>query len=409
MRRNTPEGRWRKLLAARRFNLFQDVHQANRFEVSWKRANGSYGRRRFVADSIERAVDLAPVVAGLEQEKPDAEGITLLEGFKQALAETKRGPRGRADWLYQQTRFLKWLTRTYPNLTHWHQITRRVVKDYLHTFSGRSPNHKRLTFQPIVQTMGYLEREYQMPNVTRKLGIGNSNVRATPAVFITDVVSMLDYLAEKHPRLEAGAALQGLAALRLTEALRLTWDKVDLEKGRIEVSGETKTSWSHRTIPVADRVLEALKRAKAMGSSERIVDPKAPVVVSPKGCSYLAGRDSHHNYSKDLRVAIRAWNAAVGWQVKDLRNAVPTALAMAGLASDASEQYMGHAPKGITARHYIPRLSAVTKGEEVAFEQAMQVFHTLVVDHVNRIAAGSEARILNFFERDSETAEAKEA
>ena len=99
----------------------------------------------------------------------------------------------------------------------------------------------------------------------------------------------------------------------------------------------------------------------------------------------------------------------MGWQVKDLRNAVPTALAMTGMASDASEQYMGHAPKGITARHYIPRLSAVTKAEEGAFAQAMNVFKTLIVDHVNRIAEGSGAKILNFFERPPERAKVEEA
>ena len=123
----------------------------------------------------------------------------------------------------------------------------------------------------------------------------------------------------------------------------------------------------------------------------------------------MAGKWSFTNYAKELRDAMREWNAEVGWLVKDLRNAVPTALAMAGLACDASEQYMGHAPKGITARHYIPRLSAVTRGEEAAFAQAMQVFKILVVEHINRMASGSEAKILNFFGHAPETAKVEEA
>ena len=62
----------------------------------------------------------------------------------------------------------------------------------------------------------------------------------------------------------------------------------------------------------------------------------------------------------------------------------------------------GHAPRGVTARHYIPRLSAVTKGEESAFAQAMQVFKTLVVAQINQMASSNDARILNFFEPSAE-------
>jgi integrase len=195
----------------------------------------------------------------------------------------------------------------------------------------------------------------------------------------------------------------------LTEALRLTWGKVDLERGLIEVSGETKTSWSNRTIPVSGRVVEALQRAWEWRSNPEIYDLEVPVVPNPSGGSYMTGFESYHNFTGPLRLAMREWNAAAGWQVKDLRNAVPTALAMAGLASDASEQYMGHAPKGITARHYIPRLTTVTRGEAKAFDQAMSVFKSLVVDHVNRIATEGEAKILNFFEQGPVESEAESA
>jgi integrase len=407
--RTRSKQQWIKIVSTGRVSVFRDPSNPSRFEVSWRRANGSYGRRRFNADSVEQAIETAPVIAGLVQATPDVEGITLLDGFTQAMSETRRGSRGRADWLYQQTRFLEWLARSHPTVTHWHQVTRQIVKDYLRRYEGRSPNHRRLTLQPVIQTAGYLEREFQMPNVTRKLGIGNANVRETPTVFLADVVSLADFLKDRHPRLEVGVALQGLAALRLTEALRITWGKVDLRHGIIEVSGETKTSWSNRTIPVAARVHDALRRAWEIRPNAKVVDPQAPVVVSPKGRSYMAGTTSYHNYTKDLRKAVKEWNAEVGWRVKDLRNAVPTALAMAGLACDASEQYMGHAPKGITARHYIPRLSAVTKGEKAAFAHAMQVFKTPVVEHIEHLASGSEAEILNFFEPASEPGKVKEA
>ena len=94
MKRNTPKGRWLRLLATKRFSLFQDPKEATTFEVSWKKVNGSYARRRFSADNVERAIERAPFVAGLEVEKPDGEGITLLNGFTETLNETKR------EWLH---------------------------------------------------------------------------------------------------------------------------------------------------------------------------------------------------------------------------------------------------------------------------------------------------------------------
>ena len=49
------------------------------------------------------------------------------------------------------------------------------------------------------------------------------------------------------------------------------------------------------------------------------------------------------------------------------------------------------------------------QGEETALAHAIQVFKALVVAHLNRMATGTEARILNFFEPGPAAKEAAEA
>ncbi|MCX7013891.1 MAG: hypothetical protein NTW86_15290 [Candidatus Sumerlaeota bacterium] len=57
-----------------------------------------------------------------------------------------------------------------------------------------------------------------------------------------------------------------------------------------------------------------------------------------------------------------AWNPRLEWQPKDLRNCLPTFEAREGLLTDVVEQYLGHAPRTVTARHHIPRLGSVHGG-----------------------------------------------
>ncbi len=91
----------------------------------------------------------------------------------------------------------------------------------------------------------------------------------------------------ENPWPESGVAFQALAGLRVTEAIRLTWDRVDLEAGLIEISGITKTDSSKRVIPVAVRVLEALKRAqvpRCMSKVRYVRDE--PVLIDGNGHRY---------------------------------------------------------------------------------------------------------------------------
>jgi len=101
-------------------------------------------------------------------------------------------------------------------------------------------------------------------------------------------------------------------------------------------------------------------------------------------------------------VAMKAWNPEIDWKPKDLRNCLPTFAAMRGLLNDVWEQSLGHAPRTITARHYVPRLASVSIGEASALKEQMTPFRHHVTEPLNSaIKSKLGTTNLNFFEREA--------
>lgn len=346
--------------------------------------------------------------AWLEGEpEADAAEITLTDAFNRALGGSNRGAMAARDWNDSRDRFLAWMKKHNPAVTTWARVRRQHVKDYLaaqkptakNIERGRtelSANRKRLLLQPVTQTARYMWLEYEIPNVAERLGLSSRLTKPPAPVYMADVLAFLDHLKDAgEAHLEAGAALQGLAGLAVLEVLRLTWSKVDLKEGLIEVSGEVKNPYRNRVIPIPERAVEALKRAHANRPAETVQSiDGGRVVVSPSGAAFEGGNWS--NYSMRIRRELRAWNAGIPWAPKDLRNAVMTLAALRGFSGDVLEQYVGHAPKTVTARNYIPRLSAASIGEAAQLEEQVGIFRRLVVNHVEaeiaRVQANAKAK-----------------
>lgn len=326
------------------------------------------------------------IMEGCNPEKEqagDEDGLLVIEAFEQALALTKRGEIARKDWIRSQTKFIAWLALHSPETSHWSLISRKLIRDYMMPMSKNAPNTIRLAMNPIVQTAGYMERDYGLPNVTARLGIGSKLKKTPPLVHLVDVVDFLDWLVPLDARIAAGAALQGLVGLQMMEALRLTWGKVDLEQELIEISGEVKNEYRNRVIPVYKKVIQVLERCRVeVYGADVVPNGEDPVVPSPLGVSYMSGQDSYHNYGKRLRRYFLQWNAASTWAPKDLRNALTTFATLERIHSCIWEQYIGHAPVGVTARHYTPKLTSSTRGEDEALKQQMDLFRKLVLGPV---------------------------
>lgn len=386
---------WKKVVSTDRLSLYQDKNAETLFSVRWKRSDGSYGSRRFSALRREEAIREAPYQAGLEIRQRNKE-FRIVDAFNECLAQTNRGLKSRQDWNYYVKRFMAWLQKHNKDIQHWHLLTRPLIRQYLKALDGKSATMRRLAMQPICQTSGYMHREYGCVYFAERMGIGSKLEKTPPMVYIEDVFSFLDFLKEKDPRLEVGACLQALGGLQLQEARRLTWSKVRLSEGLVEISGEVKNPYRNRVIPVCDRVLEALKRAGAMRGSGGVQNLGETVLKSEKGFAF---GNAWHNYSQQISRAIREWNPEILWKPKDLRNCLSTFGTMLGIKNDVWEQYIGHAPQSVTGRHYIPRLASVSEGEANALKRQMDMFRGQLTTHVDaayRRYLGGE--ILNFFE-----------
>ena len=402
MKRDTKK-KWRKIVARKgRFSLFQSICDPTIWEVSFKSLRDQpsarkYLRKRFSAERVEAALDAAKEITGDRGFKVFRR-FTLGESFSmclQSVAENHCFDTTRM-FRYWVKRFFGWIAEKRPECRYWDMLDCSIIEDYLKDHKGTSKRHP---LEPIRQTTLYMARRYKMANFLSGFR-ARGKLKNTPAsVYLTDVLAFVDYLKDRGElRFETGAALQGLAGLQLQEALRLTWAKVDMDRGLIEISGEVKNCYRNRVIPIHRRIRETLVRARAASESSNVIDLNAPVVPSPTGMFYGM---SWLNYSHSMKKLMLAWNPAVRWKPKDLRNCLPTFAAISGVTSAVWEQYIGHAPQGITAMHYVPRLASGSLGEKEALDQQMEIFRKIVVQTLEN--ARVSWQILNYFKQMNES------
>ena len=125
------------------------------------------------------------------------------------------------------------------------------------------------------------------------------------------------------------------------------------------------------------------------------------MVVSVRGLDYST---RWRDYSWVVRRELRKWKPELAWAPKDLRNCLTTFARLEGLDADIVDQYSGRVARGVAARHYLPKFTAVSAGEREALETQMECLREKVTKPLNRAIAGKEkAEILNIFERPEET------
>ncbi len=401
MKRNTQRNKeWIKILGDRasKRSLYRHSTKPNLYQVRLKSV-GDYKPKRFYAENDEAAILDAPRVAGHEPQRESPEQFSILASFKMTLADANRGITATNEWWRISQWFIDWLEEKHPGATHWHLLTRSIVREYKDRFRHLSNNSQRLYLQPIRQTSGFMNREYELPNIAERLALSGKPMGDPKKVYLEDVLDLLNYAAEySPPSIEAGIALQGLWVLQLQEALRLTWDKVDLSLGLIEISGDVKNSYRNRVIPVCARVVQAMKRADKEWKSGTVQDFRRPVVSNSRQGPY----EDYRSYSRIVRALLKKWNSRIDWACKDLRNCLPTFAVEKGIHSMLWEQYLGHAPRTVTGINYVARLTAVSRGEGQALERAMDAFLRVVVEPLETAIRGeTEGEICNFLQLGS--------
>ncbi len=139
-----------------------------------------------------------------------------------------------------------------------------------------------------------------------------------------------------------------------------------------------------------------LNRVLAAAKRRPVAAPRANGKAGTRAqMPVVAGYRHWEHYSRALAREMKRWNPEVSWSPKDLRNAIPTWAASVGRQGSLIEQYIGHAPKDVTSRHYVPRIGSVSRGEEEELKKAMALFRDQVVEPLNAAIEGREVPLFS--------------
>lgn len=135
-----------------------------------------------------------------------------------------------------------------------------------------------------------------------------------------------------------------LTGQRRDEAARMTWADVDLAAPQWTIPAAGHKGGRAHLVPLAPAAVAIVKaRRRAIGDGSPPADDD-PVFVTERGNRVTAF--SKHKASTD-RIA-----GVTGWRLHDLRRTCASNLARAGVSRVVVEKVLGHAPSGVTGRHY---------------------------------------------------------
>lgn len=146
---------------------------------------------------------------------------------------------------------------------------------------------------------------------------------------------LMDGCAQPHVRLFVLLALQ--TAGRRSAVLGLTWDRVDFERGRINLTVVGETNRKRRaTVPISDQLLPELLAAKEAAQT--------PYVVEYAGSRVL-------NIKRGFAAAVRRAGLA-DLTPHDLRHTAAVWMAEDGVSFEEIAQYLGHSSSRVTFAVY---------------------------------------------------------
>jgi integrase len=337
-----------------------------RWKVDGKSLKGVRRRERFDAPDIPAAIEKAQSVLGFLA-IPPAENLTIARVLGRWLRspdvkdETRRGYRG---YIKQ---FLLWCQS--QNLVFWKDLALEhleMYRDYLKE-SGRkgwTPYH----YLKVIRAAGrWAARNWRGTFVDFAEGFKLPKPVSTnfddenSSLSFEEIGEFLFWLQDQPNGwlILPGVALQSLMALRVSEVLRLTWDRIRWEMVVIDITGEVKNPRSNRRLPIPELALAILEQAPRCGDR---------VVFRYK---------EKDGYGRAFRRFYDRWNPTHRIVPSDLRDVLQTEAEIRGWEGYVLDQYCGHAPKNIRQAHYT----------KVARSQLVDLMREQVVNRVDEILA----------------------
>lgn len=143
--------------------------------------------------------------------------------------------------------------------------------------------------------------------------------------------------AKGDPHVKLAVRLMLSTAARVSAVLQLTWDRVDMDRGLIDLRAPGATTRKGRAVvPVNDTLRAALLTAREAALSDHVVEyAGGPVASIKKGFATLARNARVRDVSPHV-----------------LRHTAAVHMAEAGVPIEVISQYLGHSNSRITAQVY---------------------------------------------------------
>ena len=352
---------------------------------------GTQRRETFDAVGVEDALHTATKILFPKPTSPVADKKAQIEEVLDQALSTCHGEPYHCATLKKHAGYFKVWCRLH-HLRYWEQLQITQIREYAHYQLARGCSRKTVLhyLEPIRLTarwaMEVCPEESRLVfdglKLPPKAGLTlrYSQRKARTYLPLVQVVEFLDWLrSERFPEsLRAGIALQGLCGLQLQEALRLTWDRVDLARGTIVIEEDrrhdpavagVKNEYRVRCLPLPELVLQILCSLKAR-------------VPHTKGRELVVRTPNSKAYAHRVTRALYRWKADVRLAPKDLRNTLPTEAEKGKWMSVWVRRYFGHAPATIMERAYLAEQEAdvgIAEGQDLFVERLRKE----VVSHID--------------------------
>lgn len=229
----------------------------------------SLGEAKEVALQISRQI-----LCGKGLLRRDGE-LTIEEAFEKAIAISRAQQSTKATYRRIAMSFRRWLATYHRNVQKWSAVTTEMMQAYVTHLQERDYRNASIQFSVFIMrwTSRWMERSY--PDNCRDVGrdifwrpkrvnpFEIQKVEEAKNLSFDNLAFLLDHIQSGRPDLYPVACLQGLAGLRVLEAVSVRPEDVDLEHGTVTVTDTShhtvKNRTSYRRIPVASTVIEALR------------------------------------------------------------------------------------------------------------------------------------------------------
>ncbi len=344
----------KKKYQTNKFTLHHE--QVGRWKVSGRDFEGKYRRVRFDAKDLNEAMKKAEEILAYGEETTqqqtssnDCPPIQIADALIRSCKNQNWTEYTREQELTNCKYFLRWIDE--KKLTYWHELQFEHIQEYKHFLESRQLAYDtvRLYLLPVRRAARWAAANWpkEYSNICQGLRLSRKHSTAStydenhgnPFLSIHEVLGFLDYLSRDPARsqLTIGVSLQGLMGLQMQEALRLTWEKVDLNDETITIDGIVKNQYRIRKIPVVSVVSWLLRQTFDNQAKESLV---------------ITNYANYDNYSHAVKRELKRWNQEASIKPKDLRNTIQTEAIDGGWYGYYVQRYVGHAPQTIGERHY---------------------------------------------------------